>query len=112
MKTLVAGARWSFPGKDAGGVHIREQIGAASGRRGQIGRRSRVVPPRAGPTDYGLVQLTSVAGAALPVAVKPNEVLPAAATVPLYGALRTVTAPLAPVLTPFQMLLMLCPPPW
>jgi hypothetical protein len=74
------------------------------------GRRSRVVPARAGPTGYGLVQLTPVAGAALPVAVKPNEVVPPAATLPLYEALRTVTAPLAPVLTPFQMLLMLCPP--
>src|SRR3954451_16895810 len=46
----------------------------------------------------------------LPLARKPKLVEAPAPTEPLYAALRTLTAPLVPVLTPFQTFAIVCPP--
>jgi len=57
------------------------------------------------------VQLTPVGAAdPLPLATYPNAVDPPAGSEPLYGAFRTLIAPLVPLFTPFQRLVMLCPP--
>jgi hypothetical protein len=66
---------------------------------------------RAAVDGYGVVQLTPLGAVEpSPPATNPNVVDTPGSSEPLYGAFVTLTVPLVPVFTPFQRLLMVCPP--
>lgn len=94
-------------------VLVPREVGQSSGEGEGV---EAVVPaphPAVGPgrcgARYGLVQVGAGAGVAEPLPVRPNEVLACAATVPLYGALVTVTLLPLTVSVPFQSWLIVCP---
>src|SRR3954453_16374178 len=79
-----------------------QRVGRTTTARKSPSRRA----PRGGQAP---VHRTAVGAVTLPLAMKPKVVDVPGATVPSYSAFPTFTAPLAPVRTPPQMLLIVWP---